>query len=59
MDEIEIVLALLEQELADDTALNETFDLERDETREVTIVIDFEDQWTQPYVLGHAPERCA
>jgi len=58
-DELEIVLALLEAELADDAALDETFDLERDETREVTEVIAFDDQWTQPYVLGRAPQRCA
>jgi len=59
MDELDIVLALLESELADDTAFDETFDLERDDTREVTVVIEFDDQWTQPYELGRAPERCA
>lgn len=59
MDEIEYVLALLEHEMADDSALDETFDLERDDTREVTIVIDFDDQWTQPYEVEQAPERCA
>lgn len=58
-DELEIVLAVLEQELADEASLDETFDLDRDETREVTAVIDLDDQWTQPYVLGRAPERCA
>jgi len=59
MDELDIVLALLESELADDTIFDETFDLERDDTREVTVVIEFDDQWTQPYELGRAPERCA
>ena len=59
MDELDIVLALLESESADDTVFDETFDLERDDTREVTIVVAFDDQWTQPYELGRAPERCA
>lgn len=58
MDEIEIVLAVLEAELADESTFDETFDLERDDTREVTVQIDLEDQWTQPYAVV-APERCA
>jgi hypothetical protein len=49
MDELDILFALLESELEDDTLYDETFDLERDDTREVTIVIELEDQWTQPY----------
>jgi hypothetical protein len=49
MDELDILFALLESELDDDTLYDETFDLERDDTREVTVVIELEDQWTQPY----------
>lgn len=57
MDELEIVLALLESEIGDDTtSFEETFDLDRDETREVTLVIDLDDQWTQPYMALRAPE---
>ena len=58
MDELEIVLALLESDLVSDdtTSFDETFDLDRDETREVTVVIDLEDQWTQPFMALRAPE---
>lgn len=58
MDELEIVLALLESDLVSDdtTSFDETFDLDRDETREVTVVIDLDDQWTQPFMALRAPE---
>ena len=58
MDELEIVLALLESEIGDDTtSFEETFDLDRDETREITVVIDLEDQWTQPFMALRAPDH--
>jgi hypothetical protein len=54
---MEIVLAELEQEVADENAFDDTFDLELDDTREIAIpepIVD-ENAWTQPYELGPAP----
>ena len=56
---MEIRLAQLEQEVADEAAFEDTFDLECDETGEHAIpelLVD-DDAATQPYVIGRAPSR--
>lgn len=47
---LEIAIAELEQEVADDTALDETFDLDCEETREWPVLLD--DEVTQPYQIA-------
>lgn len=46
---LDIVIAELEREAAEDTALDETFDLDLDETRELPLP---DDDFTRPYELS-------